>query len=171
MLGVGRLHQAVLAETEISWSVGGGLADDEVVHEVELEELSAVVEPAGELAVGGAWGGVAAGVIVDEDEAPCAAADDWEEDLARVGAGFGEGAAADFLDADEGAADGEEDDFEDFCGFEAEGGADEAVDGVWFVERDRVPFFGGEAAADFEGCGEEEGFDFADGALVCEVLP
>ena len=51
------------------------------------------------------------------------------------------------------------------------GGADEAVDGVWFIEGDGVPFFGGEAAADFEGCGEEEAFDFADGALVGEVLP
>ena len=75
-------------------------------------------------------------------------ADDWEEDFARVGAGFGESAAADFLDADEGAADGEEDDLEDFGGFEAEGGADEAVDGFRFVEGDGVPFFGGEAAAD-----------------------
>ena len=110
-------------------------------------------------------------MIVDEDEAPCAATDDWEEDFTRVGAGFCESAAADFLDADERAADGEEDDFEDFCGFEAEGGADETVDGVWFIEGDGVPFFCGETAADFEGGGEEEGFDFADGALVGEVLP
>jgi len=78
--------KAIVASAE---RIGAGLANDHVVEECDIHGLRGFAELAGHLQVGGAWRGVAAGVIVHTDHSGGSLADRGAEDLARVGEGCG----------------------------------------------------------------------------------
>lgn len=90
----------------------GGVADDDVVEDFDFEELAGADEFAGETDVAFGGHGVAAGVIVGEDDGRSIGDDGGAEDLPGMDEEGVEGAGGADMDPDEAAAGGQEEDVE-----------------------------------------------------------
>jgi len=92
----------VLAKAEVRQLAGfGRAADDDVILKEEAHRLGGLPEPTREAAVGIAGCGIAAGMVVDEDEGVGVVSERLLEDVTRSGGALVEAAAEDFLRTEE----------------------------------------------------------------------
>lgn len=125
------LEEAGFAEAvpAAAGGVGVGVAEDDVVEELDLDGVGGGGELAGDLEVGGAGLRVAGGVVVGDDDAGGGASDGFAEDFARVAeaGGGGAGGGFDALDEAEFGVEAEDPEFLDFeaCGMGVEVTGDE----------------------------------------------
>lgn len=134
-----------------------------MVEKFDTEDFGGFADAAGHSEIGIAWGRIAGGVIVGEDEAPGGMGDGGAEDIAWMGHGFVDGAVRDLFLADETEAGVDEEDADGFMRKVAHFGTDELVDEFGGGKRLFDEGFAFGAASDFEGGGEESGFGGAEG--------
>ena len=158
-------QHAVLFEAEVGQGARfGRRADDDVVLQEETGGVGGFTETAGDAPVGVAGGGVAAGVVVDEDEGVGVVNESLAQQVTGGGGAFVQAAAKDFFRASHGEAGVEQNDANGFVAESLHLRADVGVDALRTVEDDlRVRGFLGGAAAEFEGGGEFGGLGGAEG--------
>ncbi len=137
-----------------------------MVAEVDLKQACGFGEPDRQASISVARCRIAAGMIVDEDEAVGVAEDGGAENFARVGDAFREAAEGDFFDADEVQPRIEENDAQAFLFKLPEFRAEEFVDELRPVHGRADERLAGEPSGKTEcGCelngfGKAEAFDF-----------
>ena len=142
-----------------------------MVEDVDLQQLPGADEVAGDGEVGLGGGGVAAGVVVDEDERGGVGGDGGAEDLAGVDEGGVEDAGGDALGADEAAAGVEQDDVEFLDLLAAKLVAQMVGDGRGVIKLGAGGAdLGGHAAGEGEGGLEGDSLVAADALDLLEIL-
>ena len=126
-----------------------------MVVEGDVEETGGCKELTCELEIGSGGGGIAAGVVVHEDEAVGTVFDGRVKDLSGVGEHFGEGADGDALRGDQAVFHIEEDNDEDLLGLVCEVGPHHLIgifssDDLSAARLSAIEAFEGDAKGGFE---------------------
>lgn len=133
-----------------------------MIEESKLEQTGGFGDAESEPAVGFAGGGIAAGMIVREDECVGAVEDGRAENFARVSEAFIQRTEGNFFDAEEVEFCIEQDDPEGFLAELAHFSTEQIINELWLVERRACESFASEACGEAEGCCELHGFRRAD---------
>jgi len=142
-----------------------------VVEHLDLEQVSGTDEIAGDADVGFGRGGIAAGMVVGEDDGMGTGGDGGTKDFAGVDEDLVEEAFGDGIDPKEAATGVEEQDLETFDGGGDGVVAKEGGDSFGMIEDGGFPTeFLGESAGEGEGGLEGDGLVAAD-AAAAELLP
>src|SRR5690606_34158670 len=154
---------AALAQADVSSGESRrGAADDQVIMKRQQQKLCSFQQAARGAEVGGAWGGIAGRVIMNNDEMTRGVRQSDAEDVAGIGEALGRAAAKDFFDPKESEAVIQEDEAEAFLreGLHLRG--EQGVDQRGFIHFDAAHLFARQPRSKPKSGDELDGFGGAD---------
>lgn len=152
---------AVAVAVIVLMSFFRGFANDHVVQKADAKQLGGLLDAVRELIIRAAGCGVAAGVVVGQDEAVGIIDDGGPEDVPGVGNGFIDGAGGYFHGFDQAAFGVHQQNKYRFFVFPSHGCRQVVINVFRGIEGETGEFFLNGAAAQFKDGGEGSGFGHA----------